>query len=76
MRKNHIVGPVALITVGVLFLVQYFTPYSFWRNTWPILLIAIGAALVLQRSSGSGPSAPASTPAGLDTSANDTSEKR
>jgi hypothetical protein len=47
-RKN-IVGPVAMITVGALFLLQEFSRYSF-HNTWPILLIAIGAALVLQRS--------------------------
>jgi len=38
-----------MITVGVLFMLQEFSRYRF-HNTWPILLIAIGAALVLQRS--------------------------
>jgi hypothetical protein len=47
MRPRY-VGPVALITVGVLFMVSEFTRYSFHR-TWPIILIAIGIALVAQR---------------------------
>jgi len=51
-NRNHFVGPVAMITVGVLFLLQYYTPWRF-RQTWPLLLIAIGIALVMQRSSGS-----------------------
>jgi hypothetical protein len=74
MRHNRIVGPVAMIAVGVLFLLQEFTHYGFHR-TWPILLIAIGAAMVLQRSSDSDPSLPAATP-GPGASPNDTSEKR
>ena len=70
-HRNRIVGPVAMITVGALFLLQEFTRYRF-HNTWPILLIAIGIALVLQRSAGPDgpPAAPPST--GPDT----TSEKR
>ena len=48
MRRQGIVGPVAMITVGVLFMVRYFTFYSF-RQTWPILLIAIGVAMIVER---------------------------
>jgi hypothetical protein len=38
-----------MITVGLLFLVQQFTRYEF-QDTWPLLLIAIGAAMLLQHS--------------------------
>jgi hypothetical protein len=38
-----------MITVGMLFLLDEFTRYSFHR-TWPIILIAIGAALIAQRA--------------------------
>ena len=69
--RNRIVGPVAMITVGVLFLLQEFTRYRF-HNTWPILLIAIGIALVLQRSAG--PDGPPTTP--TSSSPDSTSEKR
>ncbi|MDP9268024.1 MAG: DUF5668 domain-containing protein [Acidobacteriota bacterium] len=71
--RNRIVGPVAMITVGVLFLLDGFTPYGFHR-TWPIILIAIGAALVMQRAAGNDPGPRAETPSatGPDT----TSEKR
>jgi len=48
MRRPSIVGPIAMITVGVLFLLKYFTYYSF-RQTWPVLLIAIGAAMIFER---------------------------
>ncbi|MBI2679333.1 MAG: hypothetical protein HYX28_11180 [Candidatus Koribacter versatilis] len=74
--RNRIVGPVSMITVGVLFLCQYFTPYRF-RQTWPLLLIAIGIALVMERSQygqsdGDGQAAPTSSSTGTDIN----SEKR
>jgi cell wall-active antibiotic response 4TMS protein YvqF len=47
--RPRFTGPVALITVGVLFLLDEFTRYSFHR-TWPLILIAIGAALIAQRA--------------------------
>ena len=34
-------GPITLITVGVLFAIDHFTPYSF-HQTWPVLLIVFG----------------------------------
>jgi hypothetical protein len=48
MRCNF-VWPVALITAGVLFLLDEFTQYD-WGRTWPIMLIAIGSALVISRN--------------------------
>ena len=58
--RHRIVGPVAMITVGVLFLLQEFTRYDF-HDTWPILLIAIGSAMLLQRSAGSQNGSPSSS---------------
>src|SRR3954468_17392556 len=34
-------GPITLITVGVLFALNNFTPYRF-HQTWPVLLIVFG----------------------------------
>jgi len=48
MRRQGFVGPVAMITVGALFLLQSYTRWDF-DDTWPILLIAIGGAMLLQR---------------------------
>jgi len=41
-------GPVTLITVGVLFALNNFTPYSF-NQTWPVLLIVFGLLSLLRR---------------------------
>ena len=57
MRRPTFVWPVVLITAGVLFLLDEFTRYDFDR-TWPILLIAIGLALVAGRSMPAGQVAP------------------
>jgi hypothetical protein len=46
-RLRGLMGPVVLITVGVLFLLGQYTRYGFWE-LWPILLIVIGAVLVGQ----------------------------
>ena len=45
-RWGGFMGPVVLITLGVLFLLGQFTRWDFDR-TWPILLIAIGLVKVL-----------------------------
>jgi hypothetical protein len=51
-------GPITLITVGVLFAVDHFTPYSF-HQTWPVLLIVFGLLSLAGRSARSdAPSAP------------------
>ncbi len=50
-------GPVTLITLGVLFALNNFTPYGF-SQTWPILLIVFGALSLLGRTADSGPPQP------------------
>jgi hypothetical protein len=46
-RIRGLMGPVILITVGVLFLIGQYSRYSF-GDLWPVLLIVIGVILVLQ----------------------------
>ena len=46
-RARSLMGPVVLITIGVLFLIGEYSRYSF-RELWPILLIVIGVVKVLQ----------------------------
>jgi hypothetical protein len=41
-----ITGPIILITVGVLFLIDRFTQFGF-HQTWPVLLIVIGLLKLL-----------------------------
>jgi hypothetical protein len=41
-------GPVTLITVGVLFALNNFTPYGF-DKTWPVLLIVFGLLSLMRR---------------------------
>jgi len=40
-------GPVLLITIGVLFLVSQYSMYSFGQ-LWPVILIAAGAVKVAE----------------------------
>jgi Domain of unknown function (DUF5668) len=47
-RVRGLMGPVILITIGVLFLVgQYSSRYSF-GELWPVILIVIGAVKLLE----------------------------
>jgi hypothetical protein len=41
--------PLTLITLGVLFTLNNFTPYRF-HQTWPVLLIVFGVLSLLGRS--------------------------
>jgi hypothetical protein len=41
-----ITGPIILITIGVLFAFDRFTPFRFGQ-TWPVLLIVIGLLKLL-----------------------------
>jgi len=41
-------GPITLITLGVLFALNNFTPFRF-HQTWPVLLIVFGALSLLRR---------------------------
>jgi len=43
-------GPVVLITLGVLFLIDQAGIYAF-RQTWPVLIIVFGVLTLLERSS-------------------------
>jgi hypothetical protein len=45
-RSRGLMGPVVLVTLGILFLLSEFHVASFHR-TWPILLIMIGLVKVL-----------------------------
>jgi Domain of unknown function (DUF5668) len=46
-RIRGLIGPIILITIGILFLVGQYSRYGFWE-LWPILLIVIGVVLVAQ----------------------------
>jgi hypothetical protein len=50
-------GPAILITLGVLFALNNFTPYSF-SETWPVLLIVVGLLSLLGRGASVPPGAP------------------
>jgi len=41
-------GPIILITVGVLFALNNFTPYHF-DQTWPVILIVFGLLTLMRR---------------------------
>lgn len=47
--RRSLVGPIVLITLGVIFLLSEFDIVRF-HDTWPVLLIVIGVAILLQRS--------------------------
>ena len=46
-RCRGYLGPIVLVTLGVLFLVDQYTMYSIGR-TWPVLLIVIGITKLVQ----------------------------
>jgi hypothetical protein len=46
-RIRGLMGPLMIITVGVLFLIAQYTRFSF-GELWPVLLIVAGAVLTVQ----------------------------
>ncbi len=42
-------GPIMLITLGILFAIDHFGQFSFWR-TWPLLVIVFGLMKLLERA--------------------------
>jgi hypothetical protein len=50
-------GPIMVITVGVLFALNNFTPYSF-GETWPVLIIVAGLVSLLGRGAAPPPQPP------------------
>src|SRR5260370_31962168 len=53
--------PITLITLGVLFALNNFTPYSF-DKTWPVLLIVFGLLSLLKRGMEPAPPPPPPPP--------------
>jgi cell wall-active antibiotic response 4TMS protein YvqF len=49
-------GPIILITIGTLFALDHFTPWSF-QQTWPVILIVVGLLTLIGRATRSGPTA-------------------
>jgi hypothetical protein len=54
-------GPITLITLGVLFALNNFTPYRF-HQTWPVLLIVFGLLSLARRGMEPIPPAPPAPP--------------
>lgn len=48
-RTRGLMGPVLLITIGVLFLLQVTAPGWNFGQTWPVILIVIGLVKVVER---------------------------
>ena len=46
-RRPGLIGPVFLITLGIVFLIGQFVPEWGVRKTWPLLLIVIGVLKLL-----------------------------
>ena len=46
-RVRGLMGPILLITVGVIFLAAEYSRYSFF-DLWPVILIVIGIVMVGQ----------------------------
>lgn len=50
-RRTHRMGltcPILLVALGVLFLVGRFVPYWGVSKTWPVILIVVGLARLLE----------------------------
>ena len=41
-RRLSLTGPVILIGLGVIFLLEEFVPHLGFRKTWPVLLVVVG----------------------------------
>jgi hypothetical protein len=41
-RRAHITGPIVLITLGIMLLLDQFVPGWGISKTWPLLLVVIG----------------------------------
>lgn len=46
-KLRGLVGPLMIISVGVIFLITQYSRYSFF-DLWPVLLIILGVLLVAQ----------------------------
>jgi hypothetical protein len=50
-RCRGLTGPVVLITIGALFLLDHLNPYLGFERTWPVILLAIGAVKIIEAMS-------------------------
>ena len=57
------VGPVVLVTIGVLSLIESFDGPR-WHRTWPVLLLAIGITKLLESKTPPPPMPPGTGPTG------------
>jgi hypothetical protein len=46
-RVHGLMGPVVIITIGVLFLIGEFTHHGFGQ-LWPLLIVVIGVLMLMQ----------------------------
>ncbi len=46
-RRGGFVGGTVLIVLGALFLANNYLPHFDFSDTWPLILVAIGAAMIL-----------------------------
>jgi hypothetical protein len=60
-RKRSLIGPVVLVTVGMLSLFESYGGPR-WSRTWPVLLLAIGITKLLESRTPPPPSMPPSGP--------------
>ncbi len=49
-RRIGLIGPLVLITLGVLFLLEELVPYWGLGRTWPALLVVIGVVKLIESS--------------------------
>jgi hypothetical protein len=47
-HERSLAGPILLIALGIMFLLQEFVPEWGLHKTWPILLILIGVAKLVE----------------------------
>jgi hypothetical protein len=66
-RRRTLVGPVVLVTVGILSLLESYNGPR-WNRTWPVLLLAIGITKLLESRTPPPPMPPGPGPTGGVTS--------
>lgn len=45
-HRHNVIGGTVLVVLGVMFLANNYLPDFDFSNTWPLILVAIGAALI------------------------------
>lgn len=46
-RIGGLMGPILLITIGLIFLAGQYSRYSVW-DFWPVILVVVGAVKILE----------------------------